>query len=89
MWIQLDPGVVLGDAFHYDDELVDALRSLPTSDEKRAILVHLRGSHFKYSNRYPPSFSTVTDEQDVRAAYDASIMYTDLVLSHLLRGGSA
>jgi glucan phosphoethanolaminetransferase (alkaline phosphatase superfamily) len=68
---------------HYDDPLVGAYRQLGASNEKRAIFVHMLGSHFRYDMRYPKSFSTVTMQENLTESYDTSIRYIDRVLGKL------
>jgi heptose-I-phosphate ethanolaminephosphotransferase len=57
--------------------------------EKQAIFIHIKGSHFEYSRRYPddfkkfkPSSNSVKDK--IAADYDNSILYTDWLLSSII-----
>ncbi len=65
------------------------------ADGPKLVVLHLAGSHFPYSRRYPPEFEVFkpfcagsvvggcTIEELVNA-YDNSLLYTDFVLHHLI-----
>lgn len=70
------------------------------SAPKMFFLLHTLGSHFNLSSRYPPSFAQFPDGQsssilggtsaalthkELIGAYDNTILYTDYVLSELIR----
>lgn len=57
-------------------------RALGSNAQRKAIFVHLMGSHFVYWGRYPKNFPA-TPLKDVVSEYDESIRYTDFVLSRL------
>ncbi|MFP6854221.1 MAG: phosphoethanolamine transferase, partial [Opitutales bacterium] len=72
----------------YHDEallpyLAEALADRPGS--KKLIIVHLMGSHFPYSSRYPPQFDKHHGRGETIDAYDNSIAYTDHFLGKLFR----
>jgi len=75
----------------YDGALVGMLsRALASDGSKRFIVIHTMGSHFPYASRRPPSFARfVAKDATWRAAlvrdYDDSVLYTDYVLSELIR----
>ena len=79
----------------YDGALVGMLsRSLANAGSKRFIVIHTMGSHFPYDRRRPPSYARFVATDDTwRAAlvrdYDDSVLYTDYVLSELIRTLSA
>jgi len=57
--------------------------------EKKAIFIHVKGSHFEYSRRYPEHFdkfqpSTSSFKDKITAEYDNSILYTDWLLSTMI-----
>ncbi|MGF6514176.1 glucan phosphoethanolaminetransferase (alkaline phosphatase superfamily) [Pseudomonas sp. BT76 TE3572] len=57
--------------------------------EKKAIFIHVKGSHFEYSRRYPENFdkfkpSTDSFKDKITAEYDNSILYTDWLLSTII-----
>jgi len=67
----------------YDGQLIAHLTTAVNSDAgKKAIFVHLIGSHVGYSQRYPKEFS-LTPGIDMESHYDNSIYYTDHVLSEI------
>lgn len=81
------------DIFDYDGEL---LRELPPADSLTAhptlLIVHLRGQHVKYDNRYPQAYAKFTpnDEKtpfggetgrEIAAHYDNATLYNDAVVS--------
>lgn len=70
----------------YTDRIKDSNRNF--------CVVHLTGSHFKYSSRYPETFSKFAerdypDQKENRretfAAYDNSILYNDYVVDSLMK----
>lgn len=72
-------------------------QALDDSAAKKAIFIHMMGSHAQYRNRYPAEFERFTDE-NVRAfespassrqidainTYDNSVLYTDHVVADML-----
>ncbi len=85
-------------ASSYDDKLIPLLKDALAQNKKRQLVVlHLMGSHFYYNRRYPPDFQRFSDlGAELRARYqtqrweivneyDASILYTDYVLSEVLK----
>ena len=81
------------DIFDYDGEL---LRKLPPTDSLTAqptlLIVHLRGQHVKYDNRYPQTYAKFTpnDEKtpfggetgrEIAAHYDNATLYNDAVVN--------
>jgi heptose-I-phosphate ethanolaminephosphotransferase len=57
--------------------------------QKQAIFIHIKGSHFEYSRRYPDDFkkfkpSTNSVKDKITADYDNSILYTDWLLSSII-----
>ena len=83
----------------YDEELLPHLdNALDEEAEKKFIIIHLQGSHISYSHRYPDSFK-IFDRRyddipidglskkmmDIYNTYDNSILYTDYVLSEIIR----
>ena len=81
------------DIFDYDGEL---LRELPPADSLTAhptlLIVHLRGQHVKYDNRYPQEYARFTpnDEKtpfggqtgrEIAAHYDNATLYNDAVVN--------
>lgn len=66
---------------HYDHSLLDMLKEVSPNDNN-FIVLHLKGSHFNYINRYPPE-KTVFGQpgvQDNVLNYINSIRYTDSIL---------
>lgn len=72
-------------------------KALEDSTPKKAIFIHLMGSHLQYANRYPESFERFTDDavrgfkSDLSArqigfinAYDNSVLYTDHIVSSVI-----
>ena len=67
----------------YDGEVVKHLAEVEdTGPGKRAIFVHLIGSHLAYDSRYPEDYA-LSPGVDVESHYDNSIFYTDHVLSEI------
>ncbi len=68
-----------------DEVLIPRLKqTLSGSAHRKAIFVHLMGSHIVYRNRYPKDFPT-GPATGIVAEYDESIRYTDFVLSQMYR----
>ncbi len=84
---------------HFDEELLPLLKNaLQDTCQKKAIFLHVLGSHLTYSMRYPKSWSTFTDESlpekkqilDTKYkthinAYDNSVLYNDYVVAEILK----
>ncbi|MEO0468470.1 MAG: phosphoethanolamine transferase, partial [Bacteroidota bacterium] len=83
----------------HDAKLLPALEGiLREPDQRRFIIVHMMGSHYKYGERYPASFDHFQpssqnlvlsfDDRDkiqhLINAYDNSILYTDFVLDQII-----
>lgn len=64
------------------------------SHGKKLIVIHLYGSHYDYSDRYPPKYSLFLPDSHMQAnyrnrqkllnAYDNTIVYTDHLLAELI-----
>lgn len=77
----------------FDEVLLNPLRSVLKAPGRHLIILHMLGSHFEYSMRYPDEFdkfkstSVVKNieksqkEEVVSNSYNNSILYTDYVLS--------
>lgn len=73
------------------DEMKDSLNNHPNG--KHLIILHTKGSHYLYSDRYPRSFAKYQPEcmgiddscstQEMINAYDNSLLYTDYFLSQV------
>ena len=69
------------DKVQYDESLLDFLGELdPTKDN--LLVIHLKGSHFNFLNRYPKAFTRWGEpgKQDNLLNYLNSICYTDSIL---------
>lgn len=89
--------VVYIDSPRYDMQMVDAVRKALKEDHSDKILfiLHSYGSHFSYHQRYPRRYATFLPDDDVainprhideiRNAYDNSIVYTDHVIAEMIR----
>jgi len=86
----------------YDDELLEELRNILRTqgkDGRILVVLHTKGSHWRYSRRYPPEFERFrapggNARDDLVDAYDNSVLYTDWLLSEVIatarqRGGTA
>ncbi len=86
----------------HDGALVEEVRRVlaaPAGPRRAFLVLHTRGSHFEFKNRYPPRLRRWPDQGGGRArdlvnAYDNSLLHTDEVLSDLValleaRGGPA
>ncbi len=75
----------------YDGALISEYEKIlnKSETEKKAIFIHVKGSHFEYSRRYPEQFdkfkpSTGSFKDKITAEYDNSILYTDWLLSAII-----
>jgi heptose-I-phosphate ethanolaminephosphotransferase len=75
----------------YDGALISEYEKIlnKSDTQKKAIFIHVKGSHFEYSRRYPESFvkfkpSTDSFKDKITAEYDNSILYTDWLLGTLI-----
>lgn len=68
----------------YDEELMGFLPEIDPAADK-LIVLHLKGSHFTYSNRYPDTREHFDSKggKDYVAAYRNSIRYTDQFLNEV------
>jgi len=76
----------------YDSELIPILLNVLKSrskGEKSLIVLHFFGSHERFSDRYPESFSVFHGEGSAldqkMDAYDNSVLFTDYVLAKVLK----
>ncbi|MBW2960861.1 phosphoethanolamine transferase [Mesonia aestuariivivens] len=74
----------------FDEVLLPLLDDRIKSKEKQVIFIHLSGSHYDYEKRIPKSFkyfgsSGDQHNQKVINAYDNSILYTDYILSEIIK----
>lgn len=76
-----------------DGALLNEFRAIlerePKGDGKLFIVLHTKGSHFEYKNRYPTGFSQFVTPHGARRdrfvdAYDNSVLYTDWFLAELI-----
>ena len=68
----------------YDESLLDYLGELDKT-KNNFLVVHLKGSHFNFLNRYPESFTKfgTPGKYDLELNYANSITYTDYVLEKI------
>lgn len=76
-----------------DGALVNDFRGIleraPKGNSKLFIVLHTKGSHFEYKNRYPTGYSKFASQNGTRRdkivdEYDNSVLYTDSVLAELI-----
>lgn len=85
-----------------DGHLVEEVRrwlGAPPGPRRAFLVLHTRGSHFEFRNRYPPRLRRWPEAggsrvEDLVNSYDNSVLYTDEVLADLIglleaRGGPA
>ena len=68
----------------YDESLLPYLKELDPA-KNNFLVVHLKGSHFNFLNRYPESFTKfgTPGKYDLEVNYADSIAYTDYVLEQI------
>ena len=86
--------IYLEDA-HLDMQLLDAMNeAIETTEGNLLVVLHCYGSHYSYRQRYPREFArwqpdadvaiTRRNIEDLRNAYDNSVLYTDHFLKALI-----
>lgn len=94
----LNPVDYKGSGFH-DDVLLPYLKQAVLSEGKTFIVLHLMGSHFNYSDRYPDQFDifkpSIThnnialqnrqEKERLTNSYDNSILFSDHVLDQVIK----
>jgi len=72
----------------YDSKLFRPFANALKEDiDKKLIILHLMGSHSKYSKRYPRDFDVYkgsTDREQTIAEYDNSVLYNDFIVDSLI-----
>lgn len=68
----------------YDETLLEFLDEVDPQ-KNNLLVVHLKGSHFNFSNRYPESYSEAqkTPKHDVVEQYRTSLHYSDNILKQI------
>ena len=65
-----------------DEIILEKMGKIHFTDGKKALFIHLRGSHQRYSDRYAPAIVPFSGETTTDR-YDNTIYYTDHILSRL------
>ena len=65
----------------YDEALLKYLQEVP-SNQNNFVVLHLKGSHFNFINRYPESFTKwgTAGKYELIPNYINSVAYTDFIL---------
>lgn len=68
----------------YDEALLENIKEVPPS-QHNFVIVHLKGSHAKFENRYPKEFTKfgTPGQNDLISTYENTIAYTDHILQSL------
>ena len=85
----------------YDGDVLKNIQEIINvkTSKKKLIIIHSLGSHFRYSNRYPPEFEkfqpnisrsgysnmSLDYKKELINSYDNSILYTDYFLSSIIK----
>lgn len=83
IWLNKNVGAQVATG-QYDANIAQTLASL-SPNSNSLIIIHLIGSHFGYSDRYPKSFDYFSGETRSIDTYDNSILYTDSVLQQIFK----
>ncbi len=81
IWINNRSGDIDNSSF-YDEKLADVIPDL-SKETHALVIVHLMGSHWTYTDRYPKKYNQFSGEDSLVDAYDATILYNDHVLKQL------
>lgn len=88
-----DADITLYSTHKYDGSLIKLLKKqvkIEGLEKSLFVVLHTKGSHFKYQNRYPKEFSRFKQkhynepDQKLIDEYDNTILYTDYFLSSLI-----
>lgn len=68
----------------YDESLLAYLKEVPQNQDN-FVVVHLKGSHFNFENRYPPAFTKFGEpgKYDLIPNYENTVAYTDHILQSI------
>jgi heptose-I-phosphate ethanolaminephosphotransferase len=74
----------------YDETLIDFLDRVDPA-QRNFVVLHLKGNHFNYLNRYPKGYRPFgdIDTHDPVATYQCSLHYTDHILRRFFEYGRA
>lgn len=81
LWLNKNLGNQVA-SWQYDAAIIPHLSSLQLQGNA-FIVIHLMGSHFGYSDRYPKEFTQFSGNIHAIDTYDNSIFYTDFVLKQI------
>ncbi|MBU1822268.1 MAG: phosphoethanolamine transferase, partial [Bacteroidetes bacterium] len=74
---------------HFDEKLIQAFEKYSgkfNKSKKQVFFIHLMGSHWSYSDRYPKRFNIFNSQRNNDpASYLNSVRYNDLVVSSLIK----
>lgn len=73
---------------YYDEVLLPVFNRFSAKDtsQKQIYFIHLMGSHWFYSQRYPKSFNKFkTDKVDDLNSYLNTVVYNDMIVSQLMK----
>ena len=70
----------------YDEKILQSLKNISPLN-KNFVILHLRGSHFKYSERYPATFAQANGNlfSNPHNEYKLSLLYTDYILKRIFQ----
>jgi heptose-I-phosphate ethanolaminephosphotransferase len=68
----------------YDETLLTYLKEVPDG-QNNFVVIHLKGSHFNFENRYPQSFTKfgTPGKYDLIPNYENTVAYTDYILQSI------
>jgi len=67
-----------------DIDLINMLDKILIDDSKQMFFFHLRGSHARYSERYPEAYAVHPNSTSIVEQYDNSIYYTDHIVNKVI-----
>ncbi len=68
-----------------DKVLLSYLDNMKINSRKEMYFIHLQGSHFKYSERYPNDIVLFRNATTIKEQYDNTIYYTDYILQNIFK----
>lgn len=74
----------------YDEVLLKELVDKLKYQERKVIFLHLVGTHYDYSKRYPDNFSMFNSEDNskrniIKDTYDNAVLYNDYIVSEIIK----
>ncbi len=68
-----------------DGVLLKYINTMKNSGDNEMMVIHLIGSHVKYTDRYPQSIALFKNPSTIEESYDNTIFYTDYIVNKIFK----